>query len=154
MSKRQTGGARQEVAKLPARRGPGQPFEPGNEAAVKSGAEGALIVAPRAAELVAELRVLVPSGCDSDLPAITLLAWQLARIERANAYLAEVGLLDADGVPQPVLRVLSTFENSAARLMDQLGLTPTARARLGLDVVRARGEAARQHIEERYGGNG
>ena len=40
--------------------------------------------------------------------------------------------------------------NTAARLLDRLGCTPTSRAALGLDLTRARGEALRLHLAERY----
>jgi hypothetical protein len=122
------------------RRAPGWPPEVragvGNTRAVTHGAKADLLIAPRAEELRDQLRELVPAYTESDLPALTLLAWQLARCERANAYLDEVGLTNRKGIPRPVLKVLSTWENSAARLCDQLGMTPTARARLGVDHVR------------------
>lgn len=105
--------------------------------ATTHGARSDLLIAPRAAELRDHLAGLIPAHTDSDAPAVTLLAWQLARIERANVWLDEHGLLDGAGVPRPVLRVLSTWENSASRLCDALGLTPTSRARLGLDLSRA-----------------
>jgi hypothetical protein len=111
---------------------------PGNTRALVHGARADLLIAPRAAELRDHLRELVPAGSPSDEPALTLLSWQLARIEQANVYLAEQGLLDGKGIPRPVLKVLSTWENSAARLCDQLGMTPTARGRLGLDLARSR----------------
>lgn len=118
---------------------PPRPPEFGNSRAVTHGAKAELIIAPRAAELREHLRSIVPAASPADEPAIALLAMALARVERANEYLADCGLLDGDGMPRPVLKVLSTWENSAARLCDHLGLTPTSRARLGLDL--ARGEA-------------
>jgi phage terminase small subunit len=112
-----------------------------------------LRLAPRAEELADDLRSIVPAMSVADEPMVRLLALQLARIEAANDWLAEHGLFrDAKGEPQPVLRALSTWENSAARLADRLGLTPTSRGRLGLDLTRARHEEElRQHIAETYG---
>lgn len=101
------------------------------------GAQATLALAPRANEIANDLRSVVPARSPSDEPMILLAALVLARIERANAWLDEHGLLDETGAPQPVLRVLGTTENTAARLLDRLGCTPTARARLGLDVALA-----------------
>ena len=128
-------------------------FAPGNELALRHGASALLRLAPRAGELADGLRELVPGASAADEPAIRLLALVLARIEAANGWLAEHGLFRrGGGEPQPVLRALSAWENTAARLCERLGLTPTSRAQLGLDLTRARGEALRAHLAERYGG--
>lgn len=125
-------------------------FQPGNAAALRHGAQATLALAPRASEIAADLRSVVPARSPSDEPTILLAALVLARIERANAWLDEHGLLDEHGAPQPVLRVLGTTENTAARLLDRLGCTPTARARLGLDVALAQraSEQALDVLEE------
>jgi hypothetical protein len=126
--------------------------EPENDRAVKHGAKATLKLAPRVEEIRRDLADLVPVATEADLPAVTLLAWQLARIEAANSYLDEVGITDGKGKPRPVLNVLSTWENSAARLCDQLGLTPTSRARLGVDLARMKGgNALAEHIAKNYG---
>jgi hypothetical protein len=109
-------------------------------------------LAPRADEIAAGLRELVPASSPSDEPTVRLLATVLTRLELANAYLDGNGLFDARGRPRPVLQLVSRWENSAARLLDQLGMSPTSRAKLGLDVARARGEALRAHLAERYSG--
>jgi hypothetical protein len=109
-----------------------------------------LRLAPRADEIANDLRRIVPTGAEPDEPALRLLALVLARVEAANSWLDEQGLLTQRGEPQPVLRVLSTWENTAARLCDRLGLTPTSRAQLGLRVARARGEALLTHLAENY----
>ena len=49
---------------------------------------------------------------------------------------------NARGDPQPVLKPLSGWENTAARLCDQLGLSPTARVRLGVTRAGEDGYAA------------
>ena len=116
-------------------------FAPGNAVAVVHGARSSLRLAPRAAELAEELAAIVPASSPSDEPTVRLLALVLARVEFANEYLAEHGLLDADGVPRPVLKMLSTWENTCARLLDRLGCTPTSRGALGLDLVRAQESA-------------
>jgi hypothetical protein len=131
------------------------PFEPGNEVAVKHGARAELRLAPRAVELADGLRTIVPAASEADEPTIAVLALVLARIEAANTWLDEHGLFrDGKGNPQPVLSTLSTWENTASRLLDRLGCTPTARARLGLDLALGKGAALRlldQHVQQTYG---
>jgi hypothetical protein len=122
--------------------------EPGNTRAFKHGARADLQLAPRAEQLRDGLAVLVPTGDERDLPALSLLAWQLARIERANNWLDEQGFIGHERAAQGVLRALSTWENSAARLCNALGLSPTSRARLGLTHVR--GKALSEHLERTY----
>src|SRR5207302_7637751 len=124
------------------------PFEQGNGAALTHGATAVLALAPRAAEIAHSLRGTVPAASEADEPAIHLLAGVLARIEAANEWLAEQGIFrGAKGEPQPVLKALSTWENTAARLLDRLGCTPTGRAQLGLDLARAKGAALAAHVE-------
>lgn len=125
-----------------------QAGEPGR--ATTHGAKADLALAPRAAELADYLREIVPARAESDEPTIRLLALILARVETANAWIAEHGIFTGkSGKVQPVLKALSTWENSAARLCDQLGLTPTAKARLGVD--HRKGAALEMHIRKTYG---
>ena len=126
------------------------PFEPGNGAALTHGAYSPLRLAPRAEEIASELRALVPASSASDEPTVRLLALALAQVEAATLYVAERGVVDAKGQPAPILRHLGTMMNTAARLCDRLGLTPTSRAQLGLDLSRAKGEALRAHVSETY----
>ncbi|HEY3070427.1 MAG TPA: hypothetical protein VGJ34_08920 [Gaiellaceae bacterium] len=114
------------------------PVGAGNTLALKHGATAVLRLAPRAAEITDELRSIVPATNDSDEPAIRLLALILARIEAANEWLAENGLVRGKGDPQGILKALSTWENSASRLLERLGCMPTSRASLGLDISRMR----------------
>jgi hypothetical protein len=118
-----------------------RPAQPGNGLALRHSAHSTLRLAPRAAELAEELREVVPARSEADESAVRLLAMILARIEAAHDWLAEHGLLQAKGEPQPVLRALSTWENTAARLLDRLGLTAAGRAGIGLEI--AKGEAVR-----------
>ena len=110
----------------------------GNQLALKHGGDAVLRLTPRSVEIADGLREIVPASSPSDEPTIRLLALVLARIETANEWLAENGIFrNRRGDPQPVLKALSTWENTAARLADRLGLTPTSRAALGLDLARA-----------------
>lgn len=126
------------------------PAQPGEMRALKHGAWSLALTSERSGELADYLASIVPADSTADEPAIVLLAQVLARIERANAWLEVHGDLDAKGNPRPVHRVLATWEAQARRLCADLGLTPTSRARLGLDVARARGAALRDHLDEHY----
>lgn len=123
--------------------------ERGNQLAVKHGAEALLRLQPRAEKIAAQLREIVPARSESDEPTIRLLSLVLARVETANLWLAENGIFrNSRGDPQPVLKVLSTWENTAARLADRLGLTPTSRAALGLDLARAHDAGLAKLLDE------
>ena len=83
--------------------------------------------------LLGERAIITPA----DSIAKELLARNLAKIDLIDKFLAEKGLflsLD-EGKPQPILKIYWLALNSAARLCEQLGLTPSARARLGLKVA-------------------
>ncbi len=115
--------------------------------AVTHGAYSAKALASRVEELTDELRGVVPGAKAADDTAIRLLALLLAQIEAVNAWIAERGLFKraGRGEPQPILAMQTRWIGAAAKLCDQLGLTPTARARLG--VVRD-GEDAYAHYLE------
>jgi hypothetical protein len=127
------------------------PAEPGNQLATTHGARAFVKLAPRAAQLADDIRAVAPAGDDSDEVAIRLLALTLAQVEAATSWLAEQGIVDGEGNPRGILRHLGTMMNTAARLANALGMTPTARAKMGLNLARARGEALRQHLDEHYG---
>jgi hypothetical protein len=88
----------------------------------------------RAREVVDELRPTLPLFSPADEPVLRLLAIALVRVERAAAALdaadevRELAALKAD---------LRGWIASARNLANDLGLTPTSRARLGLDLARA-----------------
>jgi hypothetical protein len=78
-------------------------------------------------ELADALRDVVPAYWPSDEVAVRLLALALARLERAEAVADPSSKLRTDTLG---------WANSARRLLGDLGLTPTSRAALGLDVAR------------------
>jgi ATP phosphoribosyltransferase regulatory subunit HisZ len=105
----------------------------------------------RAATIREEIAPLLPLASPADAPMVDTLAFLLAQLERASMILGhaqmEEGEAIADGRPVPkqlrsdlsrLAQDARGWANSAARLADQLGLTPTSRARLGFDVIRTR----------------
>jgi hypothetical protein len=64
---------------------------------------------------------------------VRLLGLTLVRIEAATAALDEA----EPGEMRRLDQEARSWTNAAARLLDALAMTPTARARLGLDVVHA-----------------
>lgn len=141
-------GVQEDGSFEPEFQGQREPFAKGNGLALTHGAKADLHLAPRAAELADGLREIVPARGEADEPTIQLAGLVLARVEAANRWLAERGIFqDANkGVPQPVTKVLSTWENSLARLLDRLGCTPASRAAIGLDLVRT-SVAAQQGVD-------
>jgi hypothetical protein len=130
------------------------PFEPGNALAVRHGAHSPGIVGKRATEIAERIAPIVPNYNESHAPTVELLARELARIELADEWLDEHGIFDGEGKPAGILKMRSVWTNSAARLANDLALNPTAQAKLGLHVARARGEALRVHLSDTYGGDG
>jgi hypothetical protein len=123
---------------VPARGYSWPPFAPANTAAVTHGAFSSEKLAPVTERIASELRDLVPLGSAADSPAIWLLAGQLGRIEVVRQWLSrqEHGVFRSEaGEPQGVLKMLSVWENSAARLCAQLGLTLEGRAAIGVDLA-------------------
>jgi hypothetical protein len=118
-------------------------------------------LAPRAAEIAEALRPIVPNYSPSDEPVVGLLAVVLTRVERATAALERVdeateghelsANTNADGAAtlQRLRADLHAWVNTARRLANDLGLTPTSRARLGLDLART-GDELRRYLDERY----
>jgi phage terminase small subunit len=85
----------------------------------------------------------------ADEVAVELLARNLAKIELIDRYLQVHGLFsDKEGTPQPVLRIYWQAMNAAMRQCDALGLTPSARVRLGLSLASAKHDlAARMQVD-------
>jgi len=117
-------------------------FEKGNSLPLRHGAYAVVALGPRVEELADLIRELVPAYSPSDEITIRLLCLALARLERSS---------DATGkVPIEELGRLRENErgwtNTARRLLNDLGMTPTSRAGLGLALVQAKGEALRAHL--------
>lgn len=134
-----------------------EPAQPGNSRAVVHGARVSavkLAADPRTRELAEAIRETMPVYSVADEIAIELLSVVLRRIERSVAAVERVDQALGDNVlaafaspSAPYLAALRHdlrgWVQQAARLADQLGMTPTSRARLGLDLVRSEGELAK-----------
>jgi len=73
----------------------------------------------------------------ADEAAVEVAALALARVRRVTAWLDAFGYLDEKtGDVKPAVRYLEQATRTAERLLSALGMTPTSRARLGLDLAR------------------
>ncbi len=84
---------------------------------------------------------------DGGLPAadtiiVSMLAKTLCRLEDVEQYLALHGIVDGDGAIRPAVEVERRLRADVGDSLDALGMTPRARARLGLDL-RAHGVGRR-----------
>lgn len=131
----------------------GYPARPGNFRGLQHGTKSERLMAPRTVEIAEELSKLIPAGTAVDEPAALLLAGMLARIEAANAFIERVGVVDTRHRVRPILKIVAGWEANAARLMDQLGLTPTSRAKLGTELAKIGSTPLAQHLQEKYGGD-
>jgi len=141
-AKRGTPGRRRSDANLL----PAPPAPPiGNGRAIRHGAYAALAAERLDAKARAVFDALATDAPVRDrgaLPAadsvaVRLLADALFRLDDVAEYLARCGWADAKGNLRPALHVETRLRSQALDLLDRLGMTPTARARLGLDLVRA-----------------
>lgn len=95
---------------------------------------------------------------DGGLPAadalpVRLLAELLCRLDSIAHYLARRGWEDENGEPRAVLDIEARLRSQAVELMRELGMTPAARTKLGLDLVRGLSAAEQldAHLQGRYG---
>jgi hypothetical protein len=106
----------------------------------------------------------VPAYSPADEAMVRLLALVLARIERAVAALdrlddasegSELKLYLGDSAQsfQRLREDCRGWVNTARRLSNDLGLSPTSRAKLGLDVART-GDALERYLAEHYPAEG
>jgi hypothetical protein len=110
-------------------------FQPGHELSLRHGAYSTVKLGPRVDELADLVRQDVGSLYrPSDEIMIRLLALVLARIEAAARALETA---DGDSL-QRLAADARGWVNTARRIANDLGLSPTARGKLGLDVALAR----------------
>lgn len=133
-------------------------FIGGNEFALKHGAYAVLRLQPRAKQLRDDLAALVPFGGESDAPILDLAGIVLAQVERAGIVLAVEQAEQATSGAQQVDRLerlskdCRAWIGTAGRLLDQLGLSPTSRARLAGDLATVSRTVTAQDLRQRYGG--
>jgi hypothetical protein len=121
---------------------PAPPFEAGNDSAVKHGAYARLRLTEPAGETAEVLRELVPLQHDADLPTIEAFGFVLEQLRAAGKALEQAS---EKGQRDTLIRLSQDAQgwaNTALRYAKELGLTPVARAGLGLDLARI-GAAAR-----------
>jgi hypothetical protein len=135
-------------------------FQPGHELSVRHAAYSKLRLQPRAEDLRRQLAPLVPFHTEADAPLVDLVSFTLAQVERAALVLAieqaeSVRAVEEGRPPSPRLDRLAAdsraWVKTAARLLDQLGLSPTARARLAGDLAGAERTLTAAALREQYG---
>ncbi|MGO9974399.1 MAG: hypothetical protein ACLP01_16665 [Solirubrobacteraceae bacterium] len=73
----------------------------------------------------------------ADAVAVRQLAESLCRLDDIAEYLLRRGWEDDSGKPRPVLEYEGRLRSHVLDLLRELGMTPRARAALGLDLVRS-----------------
>jgi hypothetical protein len=139
------------------------PFEPGNEAATKHGADSARRIEPIATRLASELAEQAPWTAGGQYAAaVHAWAWTEAQAVLLRKYLDEHGLIDEAGEPRAASARLDKVETRAVKLREQLGLTPLSMVKLmaglssiepgaaqgGLDALKAAGRQIRTAASE------
>ena len=139
-------------------------FLPANRAAegkanaLSHGCYSLLRLQPRAQALREEIAPLVPFGSEADGPLLDVLAMTLAQVERAGLVLAIEQQESGDGRPSKRVDRLSqdarSWANTAAKILDQLAMSPAARGRLAGDLAGAQRSLTAQALREKYGATG
>jgi hypothetical protein len=113
------------------------PAQPGNDLAVTHGAYSRLRLTEPAGETAEVLRELVPLQHDADLPTIEAFGFVLEQLRAAGRALEQAS---KSGRRDTLIRLSQDAQgwaNVALRFAKELGMTPAARAGLGLDLARA-----------------
>lgn len=119
------------------------PFGAGNQLARKHGAHSKDAVSSAAGKFkdrLLEERPWLENKNFED--AIEAFARNRARIELISAWLDEHGLFSQEGQPRPAAEYLLRLERLGIELLDRLGLTPSAAARLHRELGVSRTEDA------------
>jgi hypothetical protein len=98
-------------------------------------------VAAIEAELLDGLPIRDPRNGDApihDRAMVNLTAIALARLQSVTAYIEEHGPLTRGGRMREASRYEMELSTRAANLLDRLGMSPVSRAKLGVDLVKAR----------------
>jgi hypothetical protein len=135
---------------------------PGNTRAVKHGAHSVRMLAPVVEETLATVEELcagTPAAGNAFAAAREALAVKAARLRMVTDWLAEHGWMDRRGSIRPATRLELQLVQSFEASLDALGLTPTAAAKLGVDLGRVetladeleKAREARESAEARHG---
>jgi len=135
---------------------------PGNTRAVTHGAFCERLVGPIAADVlgvVGEMCEGLPAEQSSFAAGRAVLARKLARLKMVSGHLDEDGYFNKRGNPRPSVELELKLLQSVEKTLNDLGLTPTAAARLGVDLGRVStladelegAKAARHAAEARNG---
>jgi len=135
-------------------------FQPGHELSTKHGAYAVVGLQDEAREVAERIREVVPVVSPADEVAIEGLAVVTVRIRRAAAAIQQVDetadtplLAYVGETGQTLDRLRADLRRWLAlslRFADALGLTPTSRARLGLDLARGK-SLLDEYVEHTYG---
>lgn len=132
---------------VPAHLKPWPPAPEGNRRSVKHGARARVlpeVLQAKTREIYDALSASAPvRDEDDELPvadahAVAIAAQALARLESVVAYIDKHGALDRRGKPIPAVGYETKLRRECAEHLASLGMTPKARARLGVDLVRQR----------------
>jgi hypothetical protein len=121
----------------------------GNQLARKHGGYSMVGLGQRAAEIAEDIRPTLPAYSICDEPVVLLFAGTLARIERGMQAIEAIDeklardplspwMVEEAAKLQRLREDLRSWINTARRLANDLALTPTSRAKLGLDIALAR----------------
>jgi hypothetical protein len=123
-------------------------FAEGNTAALKHGAVSPRVLQPIADRLAERLAQVaswtVPAAFEG---AVASWAWAEAQAAVLRGWLDEHGLVDVDGQPRPAVALLDRVEGRLGGLRIQLGLTPSALARLLARLSQVDGERGAEGLE-------
>jgi hypothetical protein len=88
-----------------------------------------------------------------DTLIVRQLAESLVRLQRISSHLIARGFERDDGSLRPAVELELRVRGHVLDLCRELGLTPRARAQLGLDLARAAtaGDRLQEHLQQRYG---
>jgi Phage terminase, small subunit len=120
------------------------PAPPGNARALRHGGYAAVSAAERDGELRRIRDALAedaPLLDRADAVMLELLADAIVHWRRVRAHIADHGWRDKDG-PKPEVDLSQRLRREIADYLDEMGMSPRARVKLGLDLRRGNLDAA------------
>jgi hypothetical protein len=117
-------------------------WQPGATPRVTNGLRTRRPSAETLAPIIEEIEAGLPiKGTNGGVPfadrlAVEMCAVQVLVVRRCRAYLELHGDEDSRGNQRPEVEGLAKAAERAAKMLDRLGMTPTSRAKLGVDLAR------------------